>query len=132
MSLQVYRDVVLDGEVKQWLAVETPDGFIIEEDNDSGYGTGKKKNIVRDWKEAYGLRCFFNVPRSPDLSLIENAWRAPKEEIAKCNTWDEYDLKAKAEEGWAKLTPETINKWCDLLPQRYLDVIANEGRMTGW
>lgn len=132
MSYQVYRDVILEGEVKSWLEDVGPDGFVMEEDGDLGYGTGKGSNIVKTWKKEYGLRYFFNVPGSPDLSPIENAWKAPKEEIAKYETWDPEDLKALAEKGWEDLSQETINKWIDSLPQRYQDVIDNEGRLTGW
>ena len=48
MSLQVYKNQILEPIVKPWL--ERGDDFILEEDNDSGHGTGPK-NIVRAWKE---------------------------------------------------------------------------------
>jgi len=46
MSLQIYRDKILEGVVKLWL--EAGDRFVLEEDGDSGHGTGQKKdNIVK-------------------------------------------------------------------------------------
>ena len=69
MSIQVYRDKILEKAVGSWLTRR--DQFALEEDGDSGYSTGKK-NIVRDWKQQYSLKHFFNTPRSLDLSPIEN------------------------------------------------------------
>ena len=70
MSLQVYRDVVLEPVVGQWLR----DGhsFVLEEDNDSSHGTSKS-NIVRTWKKQHGLDSFFNCSTSPDMPPIEKS-----------------------------------------------------------
>jgi len=72
MSLQIYRDKILEKVVGSWL--DRGDTFVLEEDGDSGYGgrNTKKGNIVKEWKQAYGLKHYFNVARSPDLSPIEN------------------------------------------------------------
>jgi len=48
MSLQVYKNQILEPIVKPWL--ERGDDFVLEEDNDSGHEIGSK-NIVRTWKE---------------------------------------------------------------------------------
>ena len=45
LTLQVYRDCILEPVVKSWLQVGYD--FILEEDNDSGHGTGQN-NIVQD------------------------------------------------------------------------------------
>jgi len=46
MNLQIYRDEILEGVVKQWL--NAGEQFVMEEDGDSGHGTGQKKdNIVK-------------------------------------------------------------------------------------
>ena len=72
MSLKVYKDQILEPVVKEW--IESGERFVLEEDNDSGHGTGQKKgNIVRSWKEKYGLEQSWNVSHSPDFSPIELA-----------------------------------------------------------
>jgi len=54
---------------------------ILEEDGDSGHGGGNctASNMVRKWKEEHHLKPYFNTPGSPDLSPIENRWRAVKQ-----------------------------------------------------
>lgn len=70
MSLKVYRDQILEPIVGQWL--RNGESFVLEEDNDSGHGTGKS-NIVRTWKQKNGLTSFFNCSNSPDIPPIEKA-----------------------------------------------------------
>lgn len=103
----------------------------MEEDNDSGHGTGKKGNIVTTWKKRHNLHHFFNSSQSPDFSPIEKAWNAPKEFVKKRACWNDEQVMELAEEGWASLKQETINKWIDLIPQIFKDCIALEGAMTG-
>jgi hypothetical protein len=50
MSLQIYRDEILEGVVKLWL--DASEEFILEEDGDSGHGTGRAKNIVKVRKKS--------------------------------------------------------------------------------
>jgi len=69
MTLQVYKDSILEPVVKEWL--QKKQDFVLEEDRDSGHGTGKQ-NIVQIWKKENGLEHYWNCPRSPDLSPIEN------------------------------------------------------------
>ncbi|KDN61748.1 hypothetical protein CSUB01_12427 [Colletotrichum sublineola] len=128
MSLQVYRDKILEPVVGSW--IDNGEQFVLEEDGDSGHGTGAK-NIVRVWKEERGLKRYFNTPGSPDLSIIENCWKIPKAHIAKYETWDEDALKNLAIEGWGQLEQSTIDNWVRSMPQRMRDVIAGNGRMTG-
>lgn len=82
MGLQVYRDIFLEPIVKPWiLDVQQGrcDPFTLEEDGDSGHGgTGKKMNIVRQWKRDNRLDSYFNVSGNPDFSPIENCWQGPK------------------------------------------------------
>ena len=80
MTHQVYIDQVLEPIVKPWL--ERGDNFVLEEDNDSGHGTSAR-NIVCTWKEQNGLESYFNCARSPDLSIIESTWQAPKQHLRK-------------------------------------------------
>ncbi len=70
ISQRVYHDTILEGVVKGWL--DTGERFILEEDGDSGHGP-RGQNIVKAWKTKYGLKHYFNCPRSPDWVPIENA-----------------------------------------------------------
>ena len=71
MSLQVYRDQILEPVVKPWL-MEGHD-FVLEEDGDSGHGKAKTRSIVRIWKEENKMEYFFNCTSSQDPSPIETA-----------------------------------------------------------
>ena len=98
MSLQVYRDQILEPIIKPWL--EEGQRFVLEEDGDSGHGKAKNKNIVRRWKEENGLNYYFNCALSPDLSPIENCWQAPKQHLQKYPYWDDATIKSLIREGW--------------------------------
>ncbi|KNG52861.1 hypothetical protein TW65_09314 [Stemphylium lycopersici] len=74
LSLQVYRDQILEPVVKGW--VQNDPYFIVEEDNDSGHGGGSNSNIVATWKRKNNLDFYFNCTNSPDLSPIANCWQA--------------------------------------------------------
>ena len=68
MSQKAYIEQILDLIVLPWL--QAGQNFVLEEDGDSGYGSGKS-NIVRTWKEKHELKHYFNCPSSPALSFIE-------------------------------------------------------------
>ena len=99
--LQVYKDYILEPYVKPW--IEAGHDFVLEEDGDSGHGTGKK-NIVRTWKQQNGLIYFFNCANSPDLSPFENCWQAPKQHVKKYPHWDDATTRESIWEGWDILT----------------------------
>ncbi len=80
MSQRVYIDSILEAVVKRWL--EAGEDFALEEDGDSGHGSGKS-NIVRDWKAEHWLKYCFNYPHSPDLSPVENCWQIPKQTVGR-------------------------------------------------
>ncbi|KAK4232654.1 hypothetical protein C8A03DRAFT_48484 [Achaetomium macrosporum] len=128
MTLQCYRDSILEPVVGEWL--RQGQFFVLEEDNDSGHGTSKK-NIVRDWKERNGLESFFNCTQSPDFSPIEKAWQLPKQAVNKRPCWEDDIVKQLAEEGWQGLKQETINKWVDQIPQIFKDCLELDGAITG-
>lgn len=128
MSLQVYRDQILDPIVGAWL--RNGESFVFEEDNDSGHGTSKS-NIVRTWKQSHNLTSFFNCSNSPDIVPIEKAWLASKEVVKAKACWNDRTLKELAEEGHNSLKQTTINKWVDEIPLILRDIIEIEGRMTG-
>lgn len=127
MSLQVYRDQILEPVVGQWLR----DGysFVLEEDNDSGHGTGKA-NIVRTWKRQNALTSYFNCAQSPDLAPIERAWAWPKKEVTTQSVWDDEALQTLAQEGWDKLKQSTINGWIDKIPE-ILKQLADDDELAG-
>lgn len=57
MSQRVYIDQILGPIVKPWL--KAGQDFVLEEDNDSGHGTGKRKgNTIRAWMQEHGLESF--------------------------------------------------------------------------
>ena len=128
MSMQVYRDQILEPVVGSWL--REGQSFVLEEDNDSGHGTSKS-NIVKTWKKANGLDHFFNCASSPDFSPIEKAWQGPKEYVKKRPCWEDDIVKELAEEGWASVKQETINSWVDQIPQIFKDCLELDGGMTG-
>lgn len=130
MSLRIYRDKILEEVVKPWLEKDSSKAFVLEEDSDSGHGTGRT-NIVREWKAAHNLKSYFNCPQSPDFAPIENAWSAPKQWIAQFESWDTESLKSLAIEGWERLSQEQINTWVDQIPQRLRDCIDSNGKLTG-
>lgn len=132
MSLEAYRDQILDPIVGQWL--RDGDDFTLEEDNDSGHGTGKA-NIVRTWKRHNGLNSYFNCAQSPDLAPIERAWAWPKRKVRSQEVWDDESLQTLAEEGWADLKQETINEWINRIPELLKQVADPDelaGRMSGF
>lgn len=132
MSLQVYRDQILEPIVKPWL--ERGEDFVLEEDNDSGHGgdDSKRMNIVKAWKKRNNLQHYFNCPGSPDLAPIENCWRPPKQFLQRFSHWDEFETRDLAIEGWEKVSRRFINEQVDSMPQRLRDCIAVDGQMTGW
>jgi hypothetical protein len=129
MSLRVYRDAILEPIVKPWL--DRGDDFVLEEDNDSGHGTGKS-NIVRTWKRKNRLNSYFNCPSSPDLSPIENCWQPPKQFLKKFPHWDEFETRELVTEGWGNISQKFINERVNSMPQRLQDCIDMEGEMTGY
>jgi hypothetical protein len=125
MTQKVYLEL-LQAECISW-----PSDAVLEEDRDSEHGTSDS-NLVRTWKEQQHLLCYFNCPRSPDLSPIENAWQAPKANLRKVAYWDEESLYQVAKEGWEGLSQKTINTWIDSMPTRLQAVIDAKGQMTGY
>ena len=80
MSMQIYCNEILEGVVRPQL--NAGQHFVLEEDGDSGHRTGQyTTSIVKAQKEEHGLKHYFNTPGSPDLSPIENCWRAVKQYI---------------------------------------------------
>lgn len=129
MTHQVYINSILEPVVKPWL--EAGDEFVLEEDGDSGHGTGRA-NPVRKWKEDHGLKSYFNCAQSPDLSPIENCWLIPKSHVHKYHHWDDSTLEELIHEGWAHVSQEFINSKVDEMPDRLQAVLDCHGDMTGY
>jgi hypothetical protein len=51
--------------------------------------------------------------------------------VKKWPHWDEQDTRELAQDGWEKLSQQTINNWSDSMPGRLKQVIDMEGKMTG-
>jgi hypothetical protein len=96
MSQRVYIDSVLYPHVLP--AMETEPRIVLEEDGDSGHGLSKN-NIVRQWKERHGLKSYFNPPKSPDLSIIENCWQPVKQFVNSRPYWHEDEVNNAIIEG---------------------------------
>ena len=96
-----------------------------------GLGDLHQTTPVKAWKEEHGLKHFFNTPGSPDLSPIENCWRAVKQYV-KANRYPGSDLRLLILEGWRRIDQTSINKPVDSMVVRMQDVLACEGQMTGW
>ena len=129
MSLQVYRDQILNPIVKPW--IDRGDDFVLEEDGDSGHGTSKS-NIVRTWKKENRLESYFNCSNSPDLSPIENCWQPPKQYLKRFPHWDEFETRELAIEGWQSISQSFINERVRSMPQRLRDCIDLDGQVTGY
>ena len=130
MNANFYCNSILNLHVKPWL--DQGDDFVLEEDQDSAHGVGKKgSGLVAQWKKAHGLQHYFNCNGSPDLAPIENAWQPLKQNLRKTPHWDFQTIKDVVDAAWYdQLHQQTINKWSDSMPKRLQDVIDYKGEMT--
>ena len=82
--------------------LDRDDDFVLEEDGDSGHGTGRTRNAVKKWKEDHRLEHYFNCASSPDLSPIENCWQPIKQHVRKYSHWDDAN-RAKPLSEWKSI-----------------------------
>ncbi len=129
MIQQAYIDQIFEPMVKPWL--DAGHDFVLEEDNDSGHGTGPK-NIVRTWKKDHKLKSYFNCASSPDLAPIENCWQPPKQHLKKYPHWDDTMTRGLILEGWDSGSQKFIDRQVLSMPERLQAVIDGEGKMTGY
>ncbi|KND89988.1 hypothetical protein TOPH_05266 [Tolypocladium ophioglossoides CBS 100239] len=142
MSMADYHDKVLEKTVRPWLQQAGEGGraaaptFVLEEDGEAfAHGGLSKVNAVQQWKEAAGLRHFFNCGDSPDLSPLDSLWPPHKQwqREEPLRDWDDETLRQAAREGWAGLLDqERINIWVDFMPQRLRQVIESDGKLVPW
>jgi hypothetical protein len=130
MIHKVYIEQILEPIVKPWIIARHD--FVLEEDGDSGHGYGTNTNPVKTWKAINGCESYKNNAGSPDFSPAENAWQPLKAHIRKHPHFDIKTLKELALEAWHNEKQESINNWCDSMPQRLRDCIESDGRMTRW
>ena len=128
MTQKVYLEI-LEQHVKPCL--DKGERFTLEEDNDSGHGSYNDTNKVAKWKEEHGLKHYFNCPGSPDLSIIENAWRVDKQQLWAEDYFDVDILRDAIRDAWGAVTIKWINQQV-LMEDRLHDVLDMEGAMTKW
>ena len=158
MAMQDYRDKILEPVIKPWLdpnmttTTTNPDGttvvlgpqpFVLEEDVEAfAHGGASKVNMVQQWKEAHGLRCYFNCLDSPDLSPLDSLWPPGKQWTIVGNgedntpqalpDWEPETLKQAARDAWQLVDQERVNVWVEFMPERLRQVASSEGRMVPW
>ncbi|KAL0933239.1 HMG box protein [Colletotrichum truncatum] len=127
MNQKVAIEAILEPHVKQRLQEAEAEGqyFVLEEDDESGHGPGLPIK-ARTWKDTNGLDYFFDCPRNPELSPIENAWSIPKHWVRNTPDWDYETLKQLTEAVWQTIKPETIDRWIDSMPKRLNQVIESQ------
>ena len=131
MSQEVYINSILYPHVLPEVKKGKP--FVLEEDGDSGHGSADNNNIVRRWKANHRLQFYFNAPKSPDLSIIENCWQPVKQFIDSVPHWDEEAVKKAIIEGWrTKVSQDFINERVRHFPDRLHDVLDHHGKLTGY
>jgi hypothetical protein len=126
MTSDVYINQVLKGPVQSW--IDRGDSFILEEDQDLGHGVGQK-SAVRKVKESMGLDYFFNASGSPDLSPIENIWRAEKQQIKDFDHFDDESLVRAIITAWANISMDTIN-YIKSMVDRMQSLAERDGHVT--
>lgn len=126
MNQETYINQILEPVVKPLIQA----GWNLEEDNDSGHGIYNNSNRIAMWMRENRASRYANAPHSPDLSIIETCWSAPKSHTRKYPHYDDNALRSLIEEGWKKLTYESVNKMVDSMVERVDAYIATKGQMT--
>jgi len=85
------------------------------------YHPGQPVTLLKGWP-----------PHSPDLSPIENVWGIIQQKVNKagCKTFQEF--KAKVDELYNHLSPETIKRLFDSMKARMQECIKNKGGKTNY
>jgi hypothetical protein len=135
LSMADYRDKILDGHVKAWIAADH--AMVLEEDADSfAHGGSSKLNLAQEWKDAHGLRHHFNCGDSPDLNPVDSLWPLGKQWKLRepLKNWDETTLREAARRAWSELVVEQdrVNAWVDFMPARLKAVVDSDGNMVPW
>ena len=135
LTMPEYCDRILEKAVKPWIQALGPQGFTLEEDTEQfAHGSGSKVNLSQQWKDANGLRYYFNCGDSPDLGPLDSLWPERKEwTTEQLKDWEDETLRQKVREAWAAhVDQERINMWVNMMPQRLREVWQTEGGMVPW
>ena len=73
---------------------------------------------------------YYHCPRSPDLSIIKDAWQYPKRYVKKKPHWDDELIRELALEAWADIPQDWINRLVNSISQRLEDVINSGGQLV--
>ena len=102
-------------------------GFVLEKDNDSGHTDGR----ATKWKLDHGIEYYFNAPKSPDLSPIENVWQSLKFHYNSEPHWDEEQAKQHILDAFEnKIKQEWINKLVLSMSQRLKNCLSQNDALT--
>ncbi|KAK3192279.1 hypothetical protein K4F52_001492 [Lecanicillium sp. MT-2017a] len=136
LSMNDYKDKVLDKSVRGWLGRAAHHGdFILEEDADVyAHGSASRSNTVQQWKDSKGLRWQFGCPESPDLNLLDSIWPTGKQWLLPqpLENWEEKTLRDAVENIWLDLDQEKVNNWVGMMVERLRSVVATEGKIAPW
>lgn len=128
-SLHIYKDT-LKRERYEDIVIEHyeemqdlyPDGFTYQHDN------LKLHHAAEPALEDYGF-CMVPFPRfSPDLTPIENLWKALKDRVSNDNPKSESQMVSSLHRNWEILTePENLAPYFSNLYDRFQDCIKKKG-----
>ena len=132
MNQQEYIDLILTAIVKPML--HNGEIFLLEEEHDETHGPKDNGNQVRKWKEQNGLNYYINAPKSPDLIVIDDAFRSLSQFISKqdVSDWTEATLKERLEDCWDNHVPQShINRKVEGMRSRMQEVLDADGELIG-
>lgn len=134
MTMQEYKDHILEKTVKPWLTTTGPQSFILEEDCEAfAHGAASKVNLVQQWKDEHGLRYYYNCGDSPDLNPLDSLWPQRKQwNLDAPKDWEDETLQKMVREVWTGFDIERVNMWVDFMPQRLQQVIDSDGALVPW
>ncbi len=89
-------------------------------------------HITKSWLRRKRVRVLDWPACSPDLSPIENVWRILKRKMRQRRPRTVAHLKTCLQEGWDKITPETLHHLVSSVPKSLLSVVKRNGNITKW
>ena len=108
LTQQAFVDRILKPFIQP--LVEKGEIPILELDNDSSHGTFSNDNIAKRYLEALGVEWHANPSRSPDLAVIEKAWRMQKRKLNEEDWFNGEMLKEGIHSAWDQVLINSINK----------------------
>jgi hypothetical protein len=134
MTMQEYKDHILEKTVKPWLASTGPQSFILEEDCEAfAHGAASKINLVQQWKDEHGLRYYYNCGDSPDLNPLDCLWPENKQWAMEApKDWEDETLQKMVRDAWTTFDMERFNVWVNFMPERLRAVIDTDGALVAW